>query len=172
MLLHYYDPSKKSVIQVDPSSRGLGAALIQEGKPKAFASKSLTEIELCYANIERELLAVVFGCERFRTYIYRCAFEVESDHKPLRMTCPKNLTAAPPRLQRMLLKLQEYDIVIKYRLGKEMLLVDGLSRPPPKKKTKEVIDLDFVRFSTEKLTQIRQAINADPILCELRVRIL
>ena len=37
MLLHYYDPSKKSVIQVDVSSRGLGAALIQEGKPIAFA---------------------------------------------------------------------------------------------------------------------------------------
>ena len=43
ILLHYYNPSKKSVIQVDASSRGLGAALIQEGKPIAFASKSLTE---------------------------------------------------------------------------------------------------------------------------------
>ena len=46
----------------------------------------------------------------------------------------------------------------------------------PTKKNKEVIDLDvnvdFVQFLTEKLTQIRQATNADPILCELRVRIL
>ena len=73
MLLHYYDSSKKSVIQVDASSRGLGAALIQESKPIAFASKSLTETE--------QLLAVVFGCKRFRTYIYGCAFKVESDHK-------------------------------------------------------------------------------------------
>ena len=45
MLLHYYDPSKKSIIQVDASSRGLGAALIQEGNRIAFASKSLTETE-------------------------------------------------------------------------------------------------------------------------------
>ena len=45
MLLRYYDPSKKSTIQVDASSRGLGAALIQEVKPIAFASKSLTETE-------------------------------------------------------------------------------------------------------------------------------
>ena len=45
MLLHYYDTSKKTVIQVDASSRSLGAALIQEGKPIAFASKSLTETE-------------------------------------------------------------------------------------------------------------------------------
>ena len=134
MLLHYYDPSKKSVIQVDASSRGLGAALIQEGKPIAFASKSWTETEQRYANIEQELLAVVFGCERFRTFIHGCAFEVEGDHKPLGMTCPKNLTAAPPRLQWMLLRLQEYDMVIKYRPGKEMLLADGLSRLPNKEK--------------------------------------
>ena len=119
MLLHYDDPSKKSVIQVDASSRSLGAALIQEGKPIAFASKSLTETEQCYANIEWELLAVVFGCKRFHTYIYRCTFEVESDHKPLGMICLKNLTAAPPWLQRMLLRLQEYDMVIKYEPGKE-----------------------------------------------------
>ena len=113
MLLRYYDPSKKSTIQVDASSGGLGAALIQEGKPIAFASKPLTETEQRYANIERELLAVVFACERFRMYIYNCSFEVESDHKPLGMICLKNLTAAPPRLQRMLLRLQEYDMVIK-----------------------------------------------------------
>ena len=63
MLLHYYDPPKKSVIQVDASSRSLGEALIQEGKPIAFASKFLTETDQRYANIEQELLAVVFGCE-------------------------------------------------------------------------------------------------------------
>ena len=61
MLLPYYDPSKKSVIQIDTSSRGFGAALIQKGKSIAFASKSLTKTEQRYANIERELLAVVFG---------------------------------------------------------------------------------------------------------------
>ena len=76
----------------------------------------------------------------------------------------------------MLLRLQEYDMVIKFQPGKEMLQVDGLSRLPKNKKSKEVIDLDvkvdFVQFSIEKLTQICQATNTDPILCELRVRIL
>ena len=74
------------------------------------------------------------------------------------MICLKNLTAAPPRFQRMLLRLQEYDMVIKYRPGSEMLLADGLSRLPSKK-NKEVIDLDikvdFVQFLTETLTQIK-----------------
>ena len=102
MLLHYYNPSKKSVIQVDASSRGLGAALIQEGKSIDFASKSQTDTEQCYTNIKRELLAVVFSCKRFRKYNYGCAFEVESDHKCLGMICPKNQTATPPQLQQIL----------------------------------------------------------------------
>ena len=114
---------------MDALNKGLGAVL-QEGKPIAFASKALTETEQRYANIERELLALVFGCERFRTYLYGCKFQMESDHKPLEMISLKNLIAAPPHLQRMLLRLQEYDLSIIYRPGKEMTLADGFSRLP------------------------------------------
>ena len=151
-------------------------ALIQEGKPIAFASKSLTETEQRYCQYWTGALGSRnLAVNIFERIFYNCSFEVEDDHKPLGMICLKNLTAAPPRLQRMLLRLQEYDMVIKYRPGSEMLLADGLSRLP-RKKNKEVIDLDikvdFVQFSTEKLTQIRQATNADSTLCELKVRIL
>ena len=59
--------------------------MLQYAKPIVFASKSLTETEQRYANIERELLAVVFGSEHFQTYIYGRAFQEESDHKPLQM---------------------------------------------------------------------------------------
>ena len=70
MLLTYFDPSKKKAsIQVDALNKGQDAVLLQEGKPIAFASKALTETEQRYANIERELLAVVFGCERFMDVI-------------------------------------------------------------------------------------------------------
>ena len=58
--LAYFDPQAEGVIQVDASSRGLGAVRIQHGKPIAFASKSLSDCEKRYANIEREMLAVVF----------------------------------------------------------------------------------------------------------------
>ena len=62
MSLNYFNPSKETSLQVDASNKGLGTVLLQEGKPIAFASKALTELEQRYANIERELLAVVFGC--------------------------------------------------------------------------------------------------------------
>ena len=61
-ILAYFDPAKPSIVQVDISSRGLGAALIQDGKAIAFASKSLSDTERRYANVERKMLAVVYGC--------------------------------------------------------------------------------------------------------------
>ena len=61
----------------------LGAALLQNGKPVAFASKALTETECQYVNIEREMLVAVFRAERFHTYIYGWSFMIKSDHKPL-----------------------------------------------------------------------------------------
>ena len=62
-VLAYFDNSKKKVLSVDASSTGLGAVIMQEGKPVAFSSKTLTLTEKMYANIERELLAIVWGAQ-------------------------------------------------------------------------------------------------------------
>jgi len=128
--LQYFDPRKPTTIQVDASLYALGAALIQEGKVIAYASKSLTDAETRYANNERELLACVFGAEKFHTYVFGAPFVIESDHQSLEMITKKSLSAAPARLQRMLLRLQRYDYTIRYRPGKEMVLADSLSRLP------------------------------------------
>ena len=128
--LRYYDQRKPVTVQADASQRGLGACLLQDGQPIAYASKSLTDTETRYTNIERELLAIVFTCQRFNTYVLGRPFTVESNHKPLEMIHQKSLASAPPRLQRMLLQLQQYDVTIRYRPGKEMLLADALSRCP------------------------------------------
>ena len=128
--LRYYDRRKPVTVQADASQRGLGACLLQDGQPIAYTSKSLTDTETRYANIERELLAIVFACQQFNTYVLGRPFTVESDHKPLEMIHQKSLASAPPRLQRMLLQLQRYDVTIRYRPGKEMLPADALSRCP------------------------------------------
>ena len=94
--LRYYDQRKPVTVQADASQRGLGACLLQDGQPIAYASKSLMDTETRYANIERELLAIVFTCQRFNTYMLGRPFTVESDHKPLEMIHQKSLASAPP----------------------------------------------------------------------------
>ena len=86
----------------------------RKGPANHFASKSLTDAETRYANIERELLAIVFACQHFSTYLLGRSFIAESDHKPLEMIAMKNLVNAPPCLQRILLELQRYNVTIKY----------------------------------------------------------
>ena len=82
--LRYFNTKKPVTIQVDASGKGLGATLIQDDGPVALASKALTPTEQRYANNERELLACVFGAERFRTYVFGRHFMIESDHKKTR----------------------------------------------------------------------------------------
>jgi hypothetical protein len=166
--LSYYDRSKAVVLQVDASSKGLGAVLLQENKPIAFASKALTPAESRYANIERELLAVVYGCEKFHTYFYGRQFVVESDHRPLEQIQKKNLDMAPPRLQRMLLRLQPYDCIIKYKPGKEMVIADTLSRLSPREGDEipgmQVKIHHLVEFSPVELQQIKEETAKDGTL--------
>ena len=94
-------------------------------------------------------LAIVFACQRFNTYVLGRPFTVESDHKPLEMIHQKSLASAPPRLQRMLLQLQRYNVTIRYRPGKEMLLADALSRCPSRASGEIKLDMrvDYIAFS-------------------------
>lgn len=68
-ILAYYDANKELRLQVNTSKYGLGAVLMQDGHPIAYASKTLTPTEVNYAQFEKELFAVLFGCKRFHTYI-------------------------------------------------------------------------------------------------------
>ena len=168
--LRYYDRNLPVTVQADASLRGLGACLIQKHKgkdqPIAFASKSLTDGETMYANIERELLAIVFACQRFSTYLLGRSFVAESDHKPLEMIAMKNLVNAPPRLQRMLLELQRYDVTIKYRPGKEMQLADALSRCLVRASQEIKLDMqvDYIAFTKPWIEKLKDSTQRDPIL--------
>ena len=97
--------------------------LVLERCKMAYASRSFSDAESRYAQIEKELLAVQFSLERFNQYTYGKKVHVESHHKPLEAT-------APPRLQRILLRMQKYDYTLEYKPGKELVLPDMLSRAP------------------------------------------
>ena len=127
-VLRYFDPELQTVLQCDSSDTGLGACLMQMGQPVAYASRSLTDTERNYAQCEKELLSIVFGMEKFETYVYGRRVLVESDHKPLEIICRKSLVSAPKRLQRMLLQLQKFDYHIVFKPGSQMYIADTLSR--------------------------------------------
>ena len=129
-VLRFFHPTKPVTVRYDASQNGLGAVLIQEEQPIAYASRSLSAAETRYAQIEKELLSVLFALERFNVYTYGAKVLVENDHKPLEIILKKSLQEAPTRLQRMLLRLQKYDFVIKHKPGKDMIIADTLSRAP------------------------------------------
>lgn len=130
-VLQYFDISKPIVLSVDASSYALGAVILQNELPVAYASKALTTVQQSYSQIEKELLAVLFGCEKFYHYVYGKPFVVETDHKPLITIVKKNLVNCPPRLQRMLLRLQRFDFSLVYKKGTLMYVSDTLSRSCP-----------------------------------------
>ena len=127
-VLQFYDVGKDIVIQADSSSTGLGAVLIQEGKPIAYASRALTKTECNYAQIEKELLSIVYAMRKFEKYILGKRVLIQNDHKPLETILRKPILKASPRLQRMMLQLQKYDYKLEYVPGKLMYIPDTLSR--------------------------------------------
>ena len=127
-VLAFYDVNKDVMIQCDASSYALGGVLLQDGHPVAYTSRAMTETESRYAQIEKEMLAIVHSCRKFHHYIFGKATKVESDHKPLQAIFKKPLLSAPMRLQSMLLRLQPYDLEVTYKPGKEIPIGDALSR--------------------------------------------
>lgn len=121
--LKYFDVSDDITLSVDASSFGLGACIMQREQPVAYASRALNTAERNYAQIETEMLGIVYGLQKFNEYVYGKTVLVETDHKPLESLFKKPLSSAPPRLQRMMLKVQQHDIVVKYKAGKELYIV-------------------------------------------------
>ena len=171
----YYHVTKAITLEVDASQKGLGAALVQERKPIAFASKPLTKTQSNCSNIEREMLSLVHGVERFHAYLYGRSFRVITDHKPLEMSCNKPIASAPPRLQRTPVKIQGYDYSDKYRPGNEIIMSDVLSSLPNPSQRSEVqldlrvddLSLDLVNFSPTKQQELRDETSRCPILSAL-----
>ncbi|XP_054918600.1 uncharacterized protein [Dermacentor andersoni] len=174
-ILSYFDPKKAVTLSVDASQSGVGAVLMQDGHPVAFSSRSLTEAQQRYAQIEKETLAIVHGCTKFHDYIFGQAdVIVETDHRPLIPIFTKPLHQCPLRLQRMRLRLQRYAITLQYKPDKELFLADALPRFPNKMALQEEAEqfqvnvLDYVSASEHRLKTLRDATNEDPALIIIR----
>ena len=120
-------------ISADASSHVLGAVLLQETedkwKPVAYASRSMSDTEKRYAQIEKEASSLTWACEKFQDYILGRNFHIETDHKPLvPLLSSKHLDTLPPRIVRFRLRLARYDYTIERVPGKLLYTADTLSR--------------------------------------------
>ena len=127
-VLSFYDPDKAVELQVDSSSVGVGACLLQGGRPVSYASATLTQTQRRWSQIEKECFAILFACKKFHCYLYGQQITVTSDHKPLIPIFKKPLANVTPRLTRILLSLQNYNLNVQWKPGKDMKLADFLSR--------------------------------------------
>lgn len=136
-LLRFFNPNLQTALETDSSSYGIGAVILQKHAdgwhPVQFASRTLSRAEQNYSQIEREALSVVFGVERFKTYLLGIKFELRNDHKPLEKLFSNNSgvpSRCSPRIQRWALRLSMFRFNFRYIKGKENLTSDFLSRLP------------------------------------------
>ncbi|CAH2088405.1 unnamed protein product [Euphydryas editha] len=128
--LGYYDPDDETQVIADASPVGLGAVLIQKDNrgPRiiAYGNRTLTALERKYSQTEKEALALVWAVEHFNIFLFGKKFDLITDHKPLEFLFgPKSKPCA--RVERWVLRLQNYRYNIKYQPGK-VNIADPLSR--------------------------------------------
>ena len=171
-LLTHFDPKKSITIETDASLKGLGAVLVHDGRTVRFVSKSLTKTEMDYSNIERDLLSVLFACEKLHIYIFGHTVNVHTDHKPLEAIFQKPISLAPARLQRMLLRLRMYDLQVKYVGAKNVFLADTLSRLVKPGLDATIPNLDVsvaqvLKIRPTHLESLQKETKSDPDLLQL-----
>lgn len=140
------DFMKQFTLQCDASDVGVGCVLTQNNDQNeevviAFASRTLSQAERKYTSTEKELLALLFGVEKFRCYVEGTRFKVITDHYSL---CWLNRLKDPlGRLARWAVKLQQYDMIIEHRKGSLNVVPDALSRAP-------VMEVSVISLNSEE----------------------
>jgi hypothetical protein len=129
-LLQYPDFTRPFVLTTDASNDAIGTVLSQGsiGKylPIAYGSQTLNQAERNYPVVERELLAIVWGCKYYSRYLYGRTFTIVTDHRPL--TWIFNVKDPTSRLLRWRLKLEKYEYEVIYKKGSNNTNADALSR--------------------------------------------
>uniref|UniRef100_A0A2S2PCF5 RNA-directed DNA polymerase n=1 Tax=Schizaphis graminum TaxID=13262 RepID=A0A2S2PCF5_SCHGA len=168
-VLRNYDNTKDVIIQTDSSKFAIGCVLLQEGRPVCFKSKSLSETEINYGQVDKEFLSVLFACKVFHHYIYGRRVTVQTDHLPLISLMKKNINDIPSkRLQCIKVKLSRYDINLIHVPGKKMFIADALSRACILSRDNDVdIDVSDVVHSINMSKNIRNEFVQETIKDDL-----
>ena len=127
--------------------------------------------EILFPN-KKEHLAQVFGVERNHQFVDGRKIVLWSDHKPLVTRSKKPLATAPKRLQRLILRFQQYDFEIRYKPGPEIYLSDTLSRAylsttdrsPAEEEAERIHGSDFLPISEPQLVEVQHETAADPVM--------
>ena len=131
-VLALYDPKRETIVSADASSFGLGSVLLQrqligEMQPVAYASRSMTDTERRYAQIEKEALDTTWALEHWADLLIGMHFRVETDHLPLvPLISTKLLDELPIRIQRFRMWLMRYSFSIVHVPGKYLYTTDAL----------------------------------------------
>ena len=101
--------------------------------------------------LKKELLAIVFGAERFHQFIFGTKVQAETDHKPLISLFKKPVNDCPLRVQRLLLRVQRYGLDVTYTPGKMLVIADTLSRAPDKS-TGDMADKEHLMDQSRRMS--------------------
>lgn len=104
--LKLFDNKLPIVVQCDASQNGLGACLMQKGRPITFTSRKLTEAEKRYPQIEKEFSAICYALEKFHQFIYGHEVTIQTDYKPLVSIVQKDIHKVTTRLQSLVAETQ------------------------------------------------------------------
>ncbi|CAN6720970.1 unnamed protein product [Malus baccata var. baccata] len=148
-------------LMCDASDYAIGAVLGQRKNKQPhviyYASRTLNDAQLNYSTTEKELLAVVFALDKFRSYLLGTKVIIFTDHAALKYLLTKK--EAKPRLIRWMLLLQEFDIEIRDKKGVENVVADHLSRM-----VHEEASPISETFPDEQLMSIQDQMPQNPIL--------
>ena len=136
--------------------------------------------------LRKTVLAIVFSCEKFSQYLAgRERITIESDHKPLQSIFKKSVLSAPCRLQRMILRLQRFNLVVKYKPAAQIYVADHLSRASLADnnemtdnfqvfalEVETLTPFDSIKVALVRLSQLQKCTAQDLVLETLKTTVL
>ena len=192
--IKFYEETMLLYLETDASGIRLRAALLQTRsgtscqrdkapdnsilRPIAFASKSLSNAERRYSNIEREALGILHRLKQFYHYHFVRDMSIIMGHKPLVTIFKKNVAMLSQRIQWILLRIHQYRVRIMSKPGWDLFIADWISRQKHKENKDEVINgmqlnTDTIQTNTNickcmMIQQLQQAISQDDHLQQLK----